>query len=102
MKSCPCSFNENDAAQYILPDPLQPADGRRIFSVANRMNFQCSEIWDLARYLDAADKHLNFSDTQSDRDNLSVSTSGPTVTDTEHQTKILNYCTFQSFEGSTV
>ena len=44
MKYGPYSVDEKDAAQYVLPDPLRTADGRRISSAAEWMNFRRTEI----------------------------------------------------------
>ena len=47
MKYGPYSIEEKDAAQYVLPDPLLLADGRRIASAGEWMNFRRAEILDL-------------------------------------------------------
>ena len=44
MKYGPYSIDEKDAAPYQLPDPLRTADGRRISSAAEWMNFQRAAI----------------------------------------------------------
>ena len=44
MKYGPYSIDEKDAAQYILPDPLLAADGQKITSAAQWMNFRRAEI----------------------------------------------------------
>ena len=47
MQYGPYSIDEKDAAQYQLPDPLETADGRRITTAAEWMNFRRAEILEL-------------------------------------------------------
>ena len=47
MKYGPYSIDEKDAAQYQLPDPLETADGKRITTAAEWMNFRRPEILEL-------------------------------------------------------
>ena len=47
MQYGPYSIDEKDAAQYQLPDPLETADGRRITTAAEWMNFRRPEILEL-------------------------------------------------------
>ena len=52
MKFGPYSIDEKDAAQYQLPDPLLTADGRRITTAAEWMNFQRPKILELFKKYD--------------------------------------------------